>query len=852
MAFGTSRYGGAGYGQEAGGGVVLAGAVATATALALAGTITAPGAVVSGELATATATALAGTISGGALLSGVTATASATALAGTIRGGVGVVGATATATAIALPGTLVILTYLDTTASGQRTREAFATAELDIVPTVDLADPVIFQTNITMPTPVLNGHGRPDPAAFVPVTTTTAFGGFQVIVGGKDMTRVRGHRTVIESYSTGEPFGDATAVLRYPAVSPFEDIGELAAADIKALGGNPNVTIWRVRSDGTVDRTAQPYFQGFVVSEDDGISDTETDGLTQQCVGAIWQAQFGQHQPHFGLDARDIGEVIAAELNSLKGRRTATCEPPFINIPTRKRGSWGPKTDYMQELVAEAQNSLGDQWTVLLDRGRKPVIRLKDKTTAHWAITVGTPGLNISLSRDRTQAPNVIYGTGVTVAGQRWANTRYPNLRYDTVPEFPYALLSEVLANGTDDADTDSGTGVTDWQTQAEQLGYDTTPDGTYAGTDVMACQEIQRRAGLPVTGMVDADTWTFTFNIGADVGTLTGAYFAPLAAVSAREPFLYDAAGSVTGLNPDYDPRVIRVERWVDYGEGVSRAEAAASAREEIARGANVDFSGTLTLKVDPESGTRWAIRAGQNINLKHYRGRPTTLLHIARAEQNPQTGTVTLTVDTQARDALTLDAVRKRNRDATDPARALRGKRTSARTQLDTRPIWDAESGAGRIPSFPKSADSWSVVRVPAGQAGTVARIEMTTSGSACRFSTAVFGRPITAADMDRLVGRPLLTDGDGGSKYDSALTALEAEGFLEGFGGPGMAAGYHPGTDPDSDAPGSHVLTGKLVDSGGFEFNSLHPPWLWVAVWTDLACYVRGRMYLSVLDA
>ena len=754
---------------------------------------------------------------------------------------------------LALSGSLNVVTpdYLDTTGTASLSFIAFATSEIDVEPTVDPDAPVIYQVNASLPEPDLNGFGRPDLATFVQTDTTTDFGGFQIIVGGRDMTTVRGHRTLIESYSSAEPFGDATCVLRFPGISPFEDVGEGAAADIVGVGGNPNVTIWRVRSDGTVDRTSQPLFQGFGASEDDSIDESGTSGLVMQCAGAIWQASFSQHQPHFGLDSRDIGQVIAAELNGVKGRRFATCVPFTINIPTRKRGSWGPRTDYVQELLSEAVTPAGDQWTVLLDRGRKPKIGLKDTTTAHWTMSVGTKGLTIALQRDRTQAENVIFGTGVAPNQSRWANTRYPNLRYDDPPAFPYANLALTLSNGTVDADTDSGTGVTDWQTAAFELGYDVVVDGTFGGTDESACEEIQRRAGLPITGEVDADTWTFTFNVGADVGDLTGAYFAPIAQVSAREPFLYDAAGSVIGANPDYDPRVMRVERHVDYGEGVTRAEAAQSARLQLSRANGVDFSGTLTLSIDPEAGSRWHIRAGQNINLKWYRGRPTTLLHIARVECSPESGTVTLTVDTQARDLPTLAAVRQRNKDATDPARALRGKRTSSRTQPDLRPIWDAESGAGRIPSFPKSASSWSVVRVPAGQAGTIATLTMSTTGSPSRFATAIFGRPITAADMDRLVGEPLEPDGDGGSKWDSNVTALEAEGLLAAFGGPDQAAGYYPGTDPDSGSEGSHTLTGRLVDNGGFLFDSLYPPWLWVAVWTELSCYVTGRMFLSVLD-
>lgn len=642
--------------------------------------------------------------------------------------------------------------YLDLAGNADRTTDSNATLDVTITPT-GTVDSLFTQVNVVMPLPDLDSNGMVDPDVFVPTSVTrTDWGRIQVVLGGRDVTELRGVPTEVVSYSNGEPFGDMTCVLRFPGITPFEGAGALSLTGLTMFAGNPDVTLRRIHPDGTVDPTEQALWQGLLASDDDTVDDGSFSGLTVQCMGALYQASLQVHQPAFELNARDIGTVIPQVLNSALGRRYATTANVATGIMTRKRGSWGPKLDFVQELLSDAVTEDGEQWTIRLLKGRKPVLVLKDMDTFHHTMTTGTQGLRINMQRDRTQATNVVYGEGVAQDQCRWRNTRYP-------------------ANGR--------------------------------------------------------------------------AFFEPLAELASTQPYLYDEDGNITGPNPIFDPKVIRVERWEQFGEGVQPGQGVTSAQGEIGRANTVDFSGTLTLAIDPEEGSRFAMRAGENLVLKQYRG-ANRVLHIAKVDVNVQSQTVTLAVDSQARDLATLAQVRLRNRDATDPARALVGRRTQSRTQQDQRAVWDCENGAGTIPST-ALAVGWNVIPVPAGQAGSVVRTFMSTS-PARRFSVAVFGRPVTPSLMNRLAPTPL-TASSGGSIYDANAVVLDGAGLLIAFGGPDNACGYYPYTDPDSGAPGLHTLTGDLLDDGGWEYSSLYPPTIWVAVFVTATCTITGRLYQSV---
>jgi hypothetical protein len=105
------------------------------------------------------------------------------------------------------------------------------------------------------------------------------------------------------------------------------------------------------------------------------------------------------------------------------------------------------------------------------------------------------------------------------------------------------------------------------------------------------------------------------------------------------------------------------------------------------------------------------------------------------------------------------------------------------------------------------------------------------------------ALFGAPIQPAHLVKYVGNPLAEE-QAFSKNESYARILDEQfGFIEALGGvlngTSSPAGYWPKDK------GSGPLTGRQVDTGGLEFVSAKPPWVWVAVYSPTTTYFSGRL-------
>lgn len=321
----------------------------------------------------------------------------------------------------------------------------------------------------------------------------------------------------------------------------------------------------------------------------------------------------------------------------------------------------------------------------------------------------------------------------------------------------------------------------------------------------------------------------------------LDAVYRRPLVTATEVEPHLYDADGGITGPNPAYDPTRVRIERDINYGTGITRAQATASARRELRNQRTPGWTGTVTLACDPEEGARWQIRAGENIRLRHFDGPDGTLLHIASVTCNLSAGTVTLTVDEEARDLMTLSQIIERNRETAGAVNRAPG-RLSRRSKIvpDQVVEFDAESPGGIIDPVPVVVDGWRVDVLPLAQVGRLVKVDYRIV-PATRFCLAVFGAAITPAQLDAIVPEPLVETDSGASPIEENMEALEDLGLIEAWGGPGQAAGYWPGQEGEDNDP-----TGRLVDTGSVDFVSARPPWVWVAVWSPNAGTGSGRLF------
>ncbi len=716
-----------------------------------------------------------------------------------------------------------------------------ATGELDYIPPLMTPPAGIVERPITRDSIILDpadvlvdadGHARA-PADSYTVTGGTV-GVPHLLIDGQDVTYFRGVPAAMGRDRMEGPFGDVTSSIDLPQLTPFDTPG---AGDLSWLRAGAPIEKVLLAPDGSVKR----LWAGHLIS-DDGGNDQAAARTSWAASGTLWQASTFGHRVPTIMDPTDIGTVLTKALNGVVARRYPAIATVVTGIMTRARGSYSDsELAYAQAVLATAWTS-SSQWTIAkkANTARTYVIKLKDRATVHHTVTVGAPGVDLSLSRDLTSTANALFGRGIAPNGYAWAGWCYPNMTPDDAPAYPFNDPGDTITIGITDADTDSGTGVSDWQRRVNELNLspDVVVDGVYSSADAAACRAIQAAYGLTVDEVVGPQTWAGTHAVGSGGGDLTGAYRRPLAIDPPTEPHLYSASGAVTGDNPAYTG-AMRFERDTDYGTGVTKAQAVASAVRELARDKTPGLTGRITLTTDPREGSRFLAAPGQNIEVLGYNGED-VLLHIAAVERDWAALSVTLEVDEHARDAMTLASIRARNKEAkADPARRPGRPNRRSRMEQDITVEYDGESDAGIIPRHALFGGLWTVIRIPVSQVGQIAKLDVHTASPAAKFVLALFGGPVTPAHLVDLVGDPLAGESPF-ARSESRADALDDLGFIEAFGGPGSAAGYWPKDESGGD------LTGRLLDTGGLTYTSARPPWVWVAEWSPTSCFLSGRLY------
>jgi hypothetical protein len=286
-------------------------------------------------------------------------------------------------------------------------------------------------------------------------------------------------------------------------------------------------------------------------------------------------------------------------------------------------------------------------------------------------------------------------------------------------------------------------------------------------------------------------------------------------------------ATGQIVGTNPDWDNTVVRKESYQNFGSYITREEAADSAAIEYGR-RQPAYVGTLVLTADPEEGSRFEIQAGQNFLLRWHRGVAGRFMHIAEVEVDWTSGAVTLQVDENARDYVTMAAVRDRVRENNDPTlKPQRTYRNSRAINDQKAAVWDCESGAGRVDPVSVGV-GWTRIEVPAGTQGQVVNTDFTTDPPT-PWAMGVFDRePPSMSGMDPFV------DDDFWDAFD------ESTGLIQAWGAGSSRAGYYPGNDSDTDPD---PITGVLRDDQSWNYQTQTPPWLFLMVYAADDCSISG---------
>lgn len=628
-----------------------------------------------------------------------------------------------------------------------------------------------------------------------------------------DVTFFRDSLTRVLSWSSSDPFDDATCQVAFDQLSPFDDFG---VGDLAWLKPYSNIDIYFVPDD----YPSSPkviLWEGMLVSLDIEGGDTGS-SVTVSGIGALYQLDFYVRTNRLYSKDQRFEDLIAEEFSrSLRphlrtGANLKITWPSWWSLTEGGKNITGYKTrnsdaggrsltGYIQDLLGLMVYEQGKQWTVMKNAGRKPVLKMRGESPTTWTVSALQPGVALNFTRDHSQSINVIYGEGTDAAGIAWANRNF--------------------------------------------IGHD---------------------------------------------------YFARV------EPLAWDRSVHPTeNTNLQLDPKSIRIEEFYSFST-ISQDDAQVAAHRKITRERDPGWSGSITLSIDPEEGSRFRIKAGSRIKVRHLAGsgQDGIDLHVARCEVSPEDGTVALTVDNRARDALTVEQALARIRDTRDPAKLLRINRSSKITE-DRKAPWDYNAGSGYAPLGARSLPwgSYTQLRFPDNQDQLVAAnppfhvpggyVEIDATSTNIRDRWAFF--PVHASSRDRVgafecglynsagqrvkIGfhvsiydaeidylmmpldsatgtrHPFFTDA---FQYVEGATTDFHEGptdrLIVGWGDGDNKAGFWPGLESEGDPE-----TGLLKDDGGFEYNmenSLESdPKLWMAVYVPVhtePVFFVGRMYKS----
>lgn len=684
----------------------------------------------------------------------------------------------------------------------------------------------------------------------------------QIIVGGKDITIWREAPTPLPGYSFVSPGGFGPATLVVPQIhAAFETPGEGHLRFLRI--GAP---VYVRRRDPETGEVVGVDYRGIITAHNpDGDNWSATVGGDLVGRAALLQQQV----PIFRWRV-DLGR-IAYDAVRRAGRIFDPYLGPKTGIPVMRFGGSG-LLEHLGQVSAMGTTRTGRQWTIMPDwsTGRYGMAR-RDLTTITATVYADDARTVARLSRDAADEPNRIFMTGVTPEGLRVRFGRYPGLKVTrTPPPYPYTD-GRTFGIGTQDADTDTGDGITVLANRLFIVKALTRPNipGGYDADLARAVKTIQRRAGIPATGNMTPRTWRVMYDLGVTGYSLLGSGIGPAAEDDRVRKWDRAPSGALIRRNATYDRSVLPVERNVDAGTGFTMGQLKEWAEAEIEEGATPNYVGSITLNtgaivkglhipgdpITPDDLFRARdLRPGQNLWLPLHSGG--LVVHVAAVQVAAGTGIVTADVDTRARDSMAVWEVIARNREAKKSLRHawIQENRSSTQTKDSTTP-WDEVGGVLPDP-IDLAGDDWTVFPLIAGQEGTLGWLDMNTNPNA-EFVMAIFGDPITERRLRRLIGNPLTPAGSrrwASERIRRILTTRHLMLYVAGSNKEPL--GYFPkkkGGEDDNGNKGSVPLTGRWRDEAQIRYFTGKHPVLYVAVFADRDTRVpRGRIAWPQLEA
>jgi len=204
-------------------------------------------------------------------------------------------------------------------------------------------------------------------------------------------------------------------------------------------------------------------WEGYIASLETSVDGQNSD-LTVQCQGSLFQADRYLQKPAYpprpipherliadvfshvsrpslrtkSLEVRfPVGWTKVVPAYKVANAYTLDARPgtKYSGYSSRNTGSWDHAlTNFCADLLAvmfvdeKSGVTVGNQWTVLSEPGRKPVLKVRDRfRTPDFELWYGQTGITGRFTKDNTQMVNIIYGEGTAVDGSTWRNARISN-----------------------------------------------------------------------------------------------------------------------------------------------------------------------------------------------------------------------------------------------------------------------------------------------------------------------------------------------------------------------------------------------------------------------------------------
>jgi hypothetical protein len=654
----------------------------------------------------------------------------------------------------------------------------------------------------------------------------------QLFIGGENVTNLRGVQTVIRRWESEAPFGDTAAAFEFPQFNPWDVPGE---GDLAFLARDARVAIGMREEVAPGAFRVRRLWSGFLDARGNGLGEGED--YAWEAKGTFWQAASQIREPHPlpASEPVDIGVWIARVLNAVEGRRWATMPLVPIGITTMTRGNRDQYVmDYVQELLSEAITDDFRQWSLVEVAPGIPRLVLKPApSTIHATVAYGTPGVDVDLRVDESTRVDRIFMRGIGRNGGGWAHIHYPWLyKIDDAPDYPLADPGDTFTLGMVDADTVSGSGVTDFQRRVGELDGFSNPavSGVMSAAWVAVVDDLQRRLNLPV-GPLNAATWDRVFDGRPNLEGIKPRRL-PMASKPEAEKYLYTADGKrLPGVNPEWDGRVPR-DIAIDAGVGKSKSDGFKLARKLLGMYGEPAANGQIVWVTDPRETDRTRLSHLSNVKVTGFEGRDVVVQVSEKSvvldterDEGP-VYVVTTRVDERARDAMVVEDLLHQRREAkADPSRRPGVTNRASRQVADQRTPWDSESPCGKLRRTFVPSGEWRIRHIPFAEVGKLASISI---DSTLPFSFAIFASLRITEEHLNAKGSPFAVD----DFWRDNKAYFDGFGIIEAWGQKDDACGYSPKTEPD-DAP----FTGEFRLDTPVDYWTETPPVVAVAF------YMRG---------